>query len=91
MNDEIYKLRYSNNKTMGDALHKRYEDVTNALKSSKTWSVENMERLFRHFKKGIQIRERWDKLLWGGFSPEQISNCRELEKKLGILKGRPMS
>lgn len=91
MNNEIYKLRYSNNKTMGDALHKRYEDVTNALKSSKTWSVENMERLFRHFKKGIQIRERWDKLLWGGFSPEQISNCRELEKKLGILKGRPMS
>lgn len=56
MNNEIYKLRYSNNKTMGDALHKRYEDVTNALKSSKTWSVENMERLFRHFKKGIQIR-----------------------------------
>lgn len=91
MNNEIYKLRYSNNKTMGDALHKRYEDVTNALKSSKTWSVENMERLFRHFKKGIQIRERWDKLLWGGFSPEQIANCRELEKKLGILKGRPMS
>ena len=91
MNNEIYKLRYSNNKTMGDALHKRYEDVTNALKSSKTWSVENMGRLFRHFKKGIQIRERWDKLLWGGFSPEQIGNCRELEKKLGILKGRPMS
>lgn len=91
MNNEIAKLEYSDYKTMGDALRKRYQDVTNALKSNKTWSIKNMERLFKHFEKGIQIRERWDKLLWGGFSPEQIANCRELEKKLGILKGRPMS
>ena len=49
-----------------------------------------MERLFRRFKQGVSIRERWDKLLWKDFSPEQIKNCRELEKKLGILKGRPM-
>lgn len=63
MNNEIAKLEYSDYKTMGDALRKRYQDVTNALKSNKTWSIKNMERLFKHFEKGIQIRERWDKLL----------------------------
>ena len=68
---------------MGKALQKRYYDVTSALKSNKTWDINNMERLFKRFKQGVSIRERWDKLLWGGFSPEQIANCRELEKKYG--------
>lgn len=91
MNEVIGHLTYSNYTTMGKALQKRYYDVTNALKSNKTWDINNMERLFRRFKQGVSIRERWDKLLWEGFSPEQIKNCRELEKKLGIFKGRPMS
>ena len=90
MNEVIGHLTYSNYTTMGKALQKRYHDVTDALKSNKTWDINNMERLFRRFKQGVSIRERWDKLLWKGFSPEQIKNCRELEKKLGILKGRPM-
>lgn len=91
MNEVIGHLTYSNYTTMGKALQKRYHDVTDALKSNKTWDIDNIERLFKRFKQGTSIRERWDKLLWGGFSPEQIANCRELEKKLGILKGRPMS
>ena len=91
MNEVIGHLTYSNYTTMGKALQKRYYDVTDALKSNKTWDINNMERLFRRFKQGVSIRERWDKLLWEGFSPEQIKNCRELEKKLGIFKGRPMS
>lgn len=91
MNEVIGHLSYSDYSTMGKALQKRYNDVTNALKSNKTWDINNMERLFKRFKQGAAIRERWDKLLWGGFSPEQIANCRELEKKFGILKGRPMS
>lgn len=91
MNEVIGHLTYSNYTTMGKALQKRYHDVTDALKSNKTWDINNMERLFKRFKQGASIRERWDKLLWGGFSPEQIANCRELEKKFGILKGRPMS
>ena len=91
MNEVIDYLSYSDYSTMGKALQKRYHDVTDALKSNKTWDINNMERLFKRFKQGASIRERWDKLLWGGFSPEQIANCRELEKKFGILKGRPMS
>ena len=91
MNEVIGHLKYSDYTTMGKALQKRYHDVVDALKSNKTWNINNMERLFKRFKQGASIRERWDKLLWGGFSPEQIANCRELEKKFGILKGRPMS
>lgn len=91
MNEVIGHLSYSDYSTMGKALQKRYYDVTSALKSNKTWDINNMERLFKRFKQGVSIRERWDKLLWGGFSPEQIANCRELEKKFGIFKGRPMS
>lgn len=91
MNEVIGHLSYSDYSTMGKALQKRYYDVTSALKSNKTWDINNMERLFKRFKQGASIRERWDKLLWGGFSLEQIANCRELEKKFGILKGRPMS
>ena len=90
MNEIIRDMQYSDYRTMGKALQKRYKDVTDALKSNKTWDIDNIERLFKRFKKGVSIRERWDKLLWDGFSPEQIENCRELEKKLGILKGRPM-
>lgn len=90
MNEVIRDMQYSDYRTMGKALQKRYKDVTDALKSNKTWDIDNIERLFKRFKKGVSIRERWDKLLWDSFSPEQIENCRELEKKLGILKGRPM-
>lgn len=90
MNEVIRDMQYSDYRTMGKALQKRYKDVTDALNSNKTWDIDNIERLFKRFKKGVSIRERWDKLLWDGFSPEQIENCRELEKKLGILKGRPM-
>lgn len=91
MNDVIGRLTYTNYDTMGAALQKRYHDVIDALKSNKTWDIANMERLFKRFKKGASIRQRWDVQLWNGFSKEQIANCRELEKKLGILKGRPMT
>lgn len=91
MNDDIVKLTYTDFNTMGDALKKRYNAVLGALKSESTWSVENMLQLYKRFQNGVSIRQRWDKLLWDGFTKEQIQNCRELEKKLGILKGRPMN
>lgn len=91
MNNDVAKLTYTDINTMGDALRKRYNAVLGALKSESTWSIENVQQLYRHFQNGISIRQRWDKLLWDGFSKEQIENCRELEKRLGILKGRPMS
>lgn len=84
------KLTYSKDILSG-ALAKRYEAVYKAIQFPDSWSVVNIERLYKRFADGISIRERWDKLLWDGFSKEQITNCRELEKKLGILKGRPMN
>ena len=84
------KLTYSKNILSG-ALAKRYEAVYKAIQSPNSWSVANIEYLYKRFADGIAIRERWDKLLWDGFSKEQITNCRELEKKLGVLKGRPMN
>lgn len=84
------KLTYSKDILSG-ALAKRYEDVYYAVQLSDSWSVVNVERLYKRFAEGIAIRERWDKLLWNGFTKEQIANCRELEKNLGILKGRPMN
>lgn len=84
------KLTYSKDILSG-ALAKRYEAVYKAIQSPNSWSVANIERLYKRFADGISIRERWDKLLWDGFTKEQIANCRELEKKLGILKGRPMN
>ena len=84
------KLTYSKNILSG-ALAKRYEAVYKAIQFPDSWSVVNIERLYKRFADGISIRERWDKLLWDGFTEEQIRNCRELEKKLGILKGRPMN
>lgn len=84
------KLTYSKNILSG-ALAKRYEAVYKAIQFPDSWSVANIERLYKRFADGISIRERWDKLLWDGFTEEQIRNCRELEKKLGILKCRPMN
>lgn len=79
------KLTYSKNILSG-ALAKRYEAVYKAIQFPDSWSVVNIERLYKRFADGISIRERWDKLLWDGFTEEQIRNCRELEKNLVFLK-----
>lgn len=84
------KLTYSKDILSG-AIAKRYEAVYKAVQSQDSWSIKNVEHLYKRFADGVAIRERWDKLLWSGFTKEQIANCRELEKKFGILKGRPMS
>lgn len=91
MNNLVRGLTYTKYDTMGAALQARYHAVTDALRNTKALPIRDAERLFEHFKRGVAIRERWDRLLWDGFSKEQIANCRELEKRLGILKGRPMS
>lgn len=91
MNDVISRLSYTDNKTMGSALQARYDAVLSAIKHGRRGSVKDVEKLYQRFVNGASIRERWDKLLWKGFSREQIANCREIEKKLGVLKGRPMS
>lgn len=92
MNKAISNLTYSNkNDLIGEALTNRYNAVLDALKDSSTWSVANVEKVYQQFIQGVNIRERWDKLVWDGFLKEQIANCREIENILGIKKGRPMS
>lgn len=92
MNNAIYNLTYSNDKSLiGNALECRYNAVLATLKDSSTWSVANVEKAYQRFIKGVSIRERWDKLVWNGFSKEQIANCRKIEKIIGEKKGRPMS
>lgn len=92
MNSVIAGLTYSNdNSLVGDALAVRYNAVRLALKSPTARSVANVERLYQRFVNGAAIRESWDKQVWEGFSKEQIANCREIERVLGIKKGRPMT
>lgn len=92
MNGAIAGLTYSNrNNLIGDALTARYNAVLSTIGNPSMRSVANVERLYKRFADGVAIRERWDKLVWDGFSKEQIANCREIEKILGIKKGRPMS
>ena len=92
MNDAISGLTYSNKSSLiGEALTNRYNAVLGALKDSSTWSVTNVEKVYQRFIQGVNIRERWDKQVWEGFSKEQIANCREIERVLGIKKGRPMT
>lgn len=92
MKDVIAGLTYSNDSGLiGDALTARYNAVLAALKRPTSRSVANVEQLYQRFANGAAIRERWDKQVWSGFSKEQIANCREIERVMGLKKGRPMT
>ena len=91
MDKILDNLTYTNYHNMYGAFQKRYADVLFAKQSDKHNSVANVERLYKRFVQGAQTRERWDTLVWEGFSKEQIVNCREIERLLGLKKGRPMS
>ena len=91
MGNILDTLTYTDYHNMYGAFQKRYADVLLAVQSDKHNSVANVERLYNRFVQGAQIRERWDRLVWDGFSKEQIANCREIERLLGIRKGRPMN
>lgn len=92
MNGVISKLTYSNkNSLIGEALINRYNAVLAVLKDSSTWSVANVEKAYQRFVNGTSIRERWDKQVWSNFSKEQVANCREIERSLGLKKGRLMT
>lgn len=87
--DQLMKtLTYSQGQAL-PAMAKRQIALRNAI--SKDASVKEVEALFAKFKKGVKIQNEWDTQVWANFSKEQIANMRDIEKSLGIKKGRPMT
>lgn len=87
--DQLMKtLTYSQGQTL-PALAKRQIALRNAI--GKDASVKEVEALFAKFEKGVKAQNEWDTQVWGSFSKEQISNMKDIEKSLGIKKGRPMT
>lgn len=87
--DQLMKtLTYSQGQTL-PALTKRQIALRNAI--GKDASVKEVEALFAKFEKGVKAQKEWDTQVWGSFSKEQIANMKDIEKSLGIKKGRPMT
>lgn len=87
--DQLLKtLTYSQGQTL-PALAKRQIALRNAI--GKNASVAEVENLFAKFEKGVKAQNEWDTQVWGSFSKEQIANMKDIEKSLGIKKGRPMT
>lgn len=87
--DQLMKtLTYSQGQTL-PALAKRQIALRNAI--GKDESVKEVEALFAKFEKGVKAQNEWDTQVWGSFSKEQIANMKDIEKSLGIKKGRPMT
>lgn len=87
--DQLMKtLTYSQGQTL-PALTKRQVALRNAI--GKDASVKEVEALFAKFEKGVKAQNEWDTQVWGSFSKEQIANMKNIEKSLGIKKGRPMT
>lgn len=87
--DQLMKtLTYSQGQTL-PALAKRQIALRNAI--GKDASVKEVEALFAKFEKGVKAQNEWDTQVWGSFSKEQIANMKDIEKSLGIKKGRPMT
>lgn len=87
--DQLMKtLTYSQGQPL-PALAKRQIALRNAI--GKDASVKEVEALFARFEKGVKAQNEWDTQVWGSFSKEQISNMKDIEKSLGIKKGRPMT
>ena len=87
--DQLMKtLTYSKGQKL-PALTKRQVALRNAI--GKDASVKEVEALFAKFEKGVKAQNEWDTQVWGSFSKEQIANMKNIEKSLGIKKGRPMT
>ena len=87
--DQLMKtLTYSQGQKL-PALTKRQVALRNAI--GKDASVKEVEALFDKFEKGVKTQNEWDTQVWGSFSKEQIANMKNIEKSLGIKKGRPMT
>lgn len=87
-NQLMKTLTYSQGQAL-PALVKRQIALRNAI--GKNASVEEVENLFAKFENGVKTQNEWDTQVWGSFTKEQIANMRDIEKSLGIKKGRPMT
>lgn len=87
-NQLMKTLTYSQGQAL-PALVKRQIALRNAI--GKNASVEEVENLFAKFENGVKTQNEWDTQVWGSFTKEQIANMRDIEKILGIKKGRPMT
>lgn len=87
-NQLMKTLTYSQGQAL-PALVKRQIAIRNAI--GKNASVEEVENLFAKFENGVKTQNEWDTQVWGSFTKEQIANMRDIEKSLGIKKGRPMT
>lgn len=87
-NQLMKTLTYSQGQAL-PALVKRQIALRNAI--GKNASVEEVENLFAKFENGVKTQNEWDTHVWGSFTKEQIANMRDIEKSLGIKKGRPMT
>lgn len=87
--DKLMKtLTYSQGQAL-PALAKRQIALRNAIGMNA--SVKKSRLLFAKFEKGVKAQNEWDTQVWGSFTKEQIANMRDIEKSLGIKKGRPMT
>lgn len=87
-NQLMKTLTYSQGQAL-PALVKRQIALRNAI--GKNASVEEVENLFAKFENGVKTQNEWETQVWGSFTKEQIANMRDIEKSLGIKKGRPMT
>lgn len=85
----INSLTYRDGWAKYPALDKRWEAVTDAIKQDR--SVKTVEKLMARFERGVATQQKWDKLVWDGFTKEQYQSLRQLEHATGIRKGRPMT
>ena len=73
---------------VNEALKKRIEALQ-ALQN--TQDGELFIKAYNRLMAGIETQKKWDALVWQGITTEQKANLKELEKALGIKKGRPMT
>ena len=73
---------------VSDALQSRLDALQTAtLAGNYTQSAKLMQRVMS----GIQTQQKWDAIVWEGFSVEQKANLKEFEKAIGVKKGRRMT
>lgn len=73
---------------VNDALQKRIEAVQSLQNVA---DGELFIKAYNRLMAGIETQKKWDAMVWAGITPEQKANLKELERVLGIKKGRPMS
>lgn len=72
-----------------DALDNRFTALESAISSGA--DPAEVMRLYERVLQGAATQRKWDAQVWAGFTAEQKANLQELEKLLGIRKGRPMT